>query len=150
MTRTSVVKLEKATAQDYPEIVTVWEESVRATHHFLKEKDILFFKALLQNEYLNAVNLICTHDERENIEAFLGTSADKIQMLFIHPTARGKGIGKILLQYAVEKLGIKKVDVNEQNQQAVGLYAHLGFKIINRLDLDGMGKPYPILNMALK
>ena len=29
--------IEKATAADYPEIVEVWEASVRETHHFLTE-----------------------------------------------------------------------------------------------------------------
>jgi putative acetyltransferase len=36
-------------------------------------------------------------------------------MLFIHPKLRGKGIGKILLRYAINTLGINKVDVNEKN-----------------------------------
>jgi putative acetyltransferase len=40
-------------------------------------------------------------------------------MLFVDPVARGKGIGKLLMQYAIEEHKISKVDVNEQNEQAV-------------------------------
>jgi len=70
-------------------------------------------------------------------------------MLFIHPDYRRKGIGKCLLHYAISKLHITRVDVNEQNEQAVGFYEHAGFTTIARSELDGTGKPYPILHMVL-
>jgi putative acetyltransferase len=140
--------IEQPSAVDFDEITTIWEASVRATHHFLKEADILYFKPLIRNEYLHAVNLYCIR-EHDHILGFLGTSADKIEMLFIDPNHRGKGIGNALLQYAVHTLGIHKVDVNEQNEQAVGFYKHTGFQVIGRSPLDGTGKPYPILHMEL-
>jgi hypothetical protein len=34
--------IRKVTPDDYPNIMTVWESSVRATHDFLKEEDIVF------------------------------------------------------------------------------------------------------------
>lgn len=30
-------------AHEYQEVVDLWEDSDRATHHFLQEEDILFF-----------------------------------------------------------------------------------------------------------
>ena len=74
----------------------------------------------------------------------------KIEMLFLHPQARGTGIGKQLLQYAVTQLGCTLVDVNEQNEQAVGFYKHYGFTVIDRTEKDGLGMPYPLLQMELK
>jgi putative acetyltransferase len=141
--------IQVASPADYQEIVDVWEASVRATHHFLKEEDIQYFKPLILNEYLQAVNLYCTRNERGHIIGFLGTVVDKIEMLFIDPTNRGKGIGKRLLQYAINQLGTRKVDVNEENHQAVGFYKHMGFQATSRSDVDSMGKPYPILSMEL-
>lgn len=70
-------------------------------------------------------------------------------MLFIHPDARGQGAGKRLLSYAVRTLGATTLDVNEQNEQAVGFYLHLGFEVIGHSALDGAGKPYPLLHMRL-
>ena len=49
-------------------------------------------------------------------------------MLFIHPQSRGKQIGKTLLTFSIEKMNVKKVDVNEQNDQAVGFYKKCGFE----------------------
>lgn len=142
-------RVEHASPADFDEITAVWEASVRATHHFLKEEDILFFRPLIRNEYLYAVSLFCTRDEQGRIVGFLGTSGDKVEMLFIDPACRGRGIGRVLLHYAVEELGLLKVDVNEQNERAVGFYRHYGFEVVGRSELDGTGKPYPILNMEL-
>ncbi|MFD2248175.1 GNAT family N-acetyltransferase [Pontibacter ruber] len=141
--------MEKAQPGDYQEITEVWEASVRATHHFLKEEDILFFRPLILNDYLKAVDLYCERDEAGSIVGFLGVADGKIEMLFIHPDSRGKGIGKKLLQFAVDTLHATLVDVNEQNTQAVDFYRHMGFVVEDRSALDSMGKPYPILHMKL-
>ena len=141
--------IEKVSKSDYPEIVEVWEASVRATHHFLKEEDIAYFKPLILNQYLDAVELRCIKIE-ERIVGFLGVAEQNLEMLFIHPDYRGKGIGKSLLDYSINELQVFKVDVNEQNEQAVGFYHHCGFKTVGRSEVDSSGKPYPILHMELE
>ena len=143
------LKVDFVQPYEFPAIVDVWEASVRATHQFLKEEDILYFKPLILNEYLKAVDLRCVRDSDKNIIGFLGAAEQNIEMLFIHPDARGKGIGKSLTEYAIKILHCIKVDVNEDNEQAVGFYQNMGFKIIGRSELDGTGKPYPILHMEL-
>ena len=70
-------------------------------------------------------------------------------MLFIHPAARGQGAGRRLLTYAVDSLGATTLDVNEQNEQAVGFYLRMGFEVVGRSECDGMGKPYPLLHLRL-
>ncbi|MGG8495144.1 GNAT family N-acetyltransferase [Tenacibaculum sp. TC6] len=135
--------------ENYVEIVELWEASVRATHHFLKEEDILYFKPLILNEYLDAVELRCIKNNNQQIVGFSGIHENSLEMLFIHPDYRGQKIGKKLLTYAFENFSVHKVDVNEQNEQAIGFYQHYGFKTISRSELDGTGKPYPILHMEL-
>ncbi|MBL4677066.1 MAG: acetyltransferase [Mucilaginibacter sp.] len=132
---------------EYPLLVELWEASVRATHHFLTEKDIEFYRPLVAT-CLPMLKVHCV-DANERIKGFIATGEQMIQALFIHPDARGKGVGKKLIDFAITDLNIVKVDVNEQNEQAVGFYEYLGFKIIGRSKLDGAGKPYPILNMEL-
>ena len=118
-------QIETAESRDFTEIVKVWEVSVRATHDFLTEEDIRYFKPLILNEYLNMVDLFCIRDESNQIAGFSGIAEQKIGMLFIHPSWRGKGIGKTLVDDAVNQQKVTEVDVNEQ---AVGFYKHLGFK----------------------
>lgn len=142
-------KVDNILESEYPEVVEVWESSVRATHDFLKEEDIAYFKPLILLVYLKAVDLRCVRNEHQRIIGFLGAAEAKIEMLFIHPSAMGTGIGKVLVDYAIEKMHATKVDVNEQNHQAVGFYEHVGFKTTSRSALDSLGKPYPILHMEL-
>lgn len=142
-------KIDNIHRDEYKEVVEVWEASVRATHHFLKEEDIAYFKPLILNTYLDAVDLRSFRDENNTIIGFLGVADQNLEMLFIHPEYRGKRIGKTLLEYAISNLNVTKVDVNEQNEQAVGFYKHCGFETIGRSELDASGKPYPILHMEL-
>jgi putative acetyltransferase len=136
--------------QDISELVEIWEASVRATHHFLSEDDIAFFKPLVRDEFIPMLHVDCARDKNGRICGFVGVTEGKIEMLFIDPASRGRGIGKILLQHAVDALGATEVDVNEQNEQAVGFYQHMGFVLQSRSELDGMGKPFPLLHLRLK
>lgn len=138
------------TASEYPEVTELWERSVRATHHFLPEEDIQFFRPLILNEFLPMVTLFCTKTMQGRISGFIGIAEDKVEMLFIDPDYRGQGLGKRLLSYAIAKKKITQVDVNEQNPQAVGFYLNCGFEVVGRSELDGMGKAYPILRLRLK
>src|SRR5687767_1008746 len=104
--------IENAEESDHPEIVDVWEASVRATHSFVTEDDIKEFKPLILSTYLKAVNLKCVRDEGRII-AFLGVANEGIEMLFLHPEFIGKGIGKQLVEYAIKELHARHVDVNE-------------------------------------
>ena len=148
------MRLTAATQDDHPAILTVWEASVRATHHFLTEADIRFFKPLIRDQYLDAVDLYCLKDGQGAIHGFLGVTGkgvtgQNIEMLFLAPQSRGKGLGKRLVRFALDQLGATRVDVNEQNPDALAFYRHMGFRVTGRSELDGTGKPYPLLHMQL-
>ncbi|ENM5740417.1 GNAT family N-acetyltransferase [Vibrio mimicus] len=141
--------VENVLPENYAEMLNVWENSVRATHDFITEEDIKFFKPIIIEQAFPAVTLRCVKNESGSILGFVGTHDAKVEMLFILDEVRGKGIGKVLLQHAIEQLGATTVDVNEQNPQAVGFYERMGFKVTSRSPLDDMGKPFPILHMTL-
>lgn len=141
--------ISRPSESDYQELTDVWEASVRATHHFLKEEDIAFFRPLVLKEFLKVVQLHCIKDNKNAIQGFIGTSGEAIEMLFVNPAVFGCGIGKALIEFSIELLGCKKVDVNEDNPQAIRFYAKMGFKIKGRSETDAFGKPYPLLHMEL-
>ena len=51
--------------------------------------------------------------------AFAGIDGDMLEMLFVAPKARGKGVGRQLVEYLVRERGIRQVDVNEDFRSAV-------------------------------
>lgn len=135
-------------AADYPRIVEVWEASVRATHHFVEESDIVFFRPMVR-DVLPHVPMACIRDETGQAVGFVGVSNQQIEMLFIHPDWRGQGIGRRLLTHAIQQMGGTSLDVNEQNEQAVGFYLKMGLVVVGRSAVDGMGKPYPLLHLRV-
>ena len=140
--------LQKASNADFSVLIDIWERSVRATHNFLPEEEIIHLKPLILNKYFHHV-LLHQYVLDGQIVGFIGTSSDNIEMLFIDPEFRAQGIGRVLTDFAINELKIEKVDVNEQNPQAVGFYEKLGFKVIGRSELDGQGKPYPLLHLKI-
>lgn len=143
------MKIVPVSRADYPALIDLWEASVRATHHFLPEAEILALRPLILEYYFDAVTLYCARTEEGHIAGFSGLLDGKIEMLFVAPEARGGGVGRRLVQHAIGQCGATQVDVNEQNEQAVGFYQKMGFTVTGRSPLDGQGKPYPLLHMAL-
>lgn len=141
--------IENVEKSDHLKLLEIWEASVRATHDFLKEEDLQELKPLILEQYFDAVDLRCAKNSKGELLGFCGVHDGAIEMLFIAPDTRGKGVGSLLATHAIKEQGATKVDVNEQNEQALGFYQHIGFSIIGRSAFDGQGKPYPLLHMAL-
>ncbi|WP_302160719.1 GNAT family N-acetyltransferase [uncultured Ruminococcus sp.] len=130
-------------------ILTIWEASVRATHHFLSDAEIVRIREYVPQAVRAVEHLVLAEDASGTAVAFLGAEGHRLEMLFLSPSERGKGIGRQLLQYGVQHYGIREVTVNEQNLQAAGFYEHLGFETYRRTDCDENGDPYPLLYMKL-
>ena len=132
-----------------PALLTLWEASVRATHLFLSDAEVLHIKEYVPQALLGVAQLIVAEADDGTSAAFMGVENARLEMLFFSPAERGKGLGKQLLQYGIQHYGVQEVTVNEQNSQAVGFYEHMGFRTYKRTDLDEEGSPYPLLYMKL-
>jgi len=133
----------------YQQLIDIWQASVTASHHFISQSYINELRPLILEHYFDAVQLQCAINTSGEILGFIGTSEGNIEMLFILPEFFGKGIGSLLTQHAISEFGITKVDVNEQNSNALGFYQQMGFIVKSRSELDGQGKPLPLLHMSL-
>lgn len=128
-------------------LLEVWENSVRATHLFLSDSEIQSIKKYVPQALNEVLHLLIAEDESGRAVAFMGVEAGSLEMLFIAPEERGKGLGKRLIQYGIKNYSVEKLTVNEQNPQAKGFYEHMGFQVYKRTDLDEQGNPYPLLYM---
>lgn len=137
-----------AASHHHPALLHVWEQAVRATHHFLTPGDIAFFRhTILEQDLFSQVCITMALYTDGAIAGFAGTSGSQLEMLFVHPHHFRKGIGKRLLDHALSNEGINLVDVNEQNPGAVAFYEAMGFATVSRSPFDASGKPFPILHM---
>jgi putative acetyltransferase len=131
------------------QMILVWENSVRATHDFLVPSDIDYYKKIVSSIDFNSFPVFCL-TEADTVLGFIGIAENKIEMLFLAPEHIGKGLGKTLMNFAINELDVNKVDVNEQNHNAINFYSKFGFLPYDRTDKDDEGKEYPILKMKLE
>lgn len=140
--------IDKLTTPHHPEILKLWESSVRATHHFLNEADIQVYKSLISSTYLGTLRLFGIKKDGILL-GFIGLGDQTIRLLFVLPASRAMGIGLALINFVYQHFNIREVDVNEQNTQAYDFYKHLGFVVTDRSATDAIGKSYPVLSMKL-
>ena len=135
-------------------LLDLWERSVRATHHFLSEGDVLSYRPLVKEALASDLELWTVRGDTENEPlGFMGLGADalgalwKLEALFIDPRFLRKGLGTLLVTHARLVKGPLILDVNEQNPNARAFYSRFGFVETGRSPIDGAGLPFPLLHM---
>ena len=144
-----IVELESRTPECLDRLLEVWERSVKATHTFLSGGEVEAIKAYVPQALREVPRLVAGEDERGVPIGFLGADGQRLEMLFLLPEARGKCLGRALLQYGMDRYGLRELAVNEQNPQARGFYERMGFHVYRRTETDEQGGPYPLLYMRL-
>lgn len=129
-------------------LLEIWKESVSATHTFLTGADIDKIARYVPAA-IRQVPVLTVAEEEGKTVGFAGVDGSKLEMLFIAPAYRGKGIGKKMVDYLFENHRITEVCVNEQNPGAKGFYEYMGFRVWKREELDEQGNPFPLLYMKL-
>jgi len=147
--KASALPVLRVAPADHPELLALWEASVRATHAFLPEADILALKPVIMHEYFGLVELFALRGENCGILAFMGVAAERLEMLFVRSDCFRQGLGGRLARHAVGRLGVREVEVNEANPDALAFYLRLGFTVAGRSETDGQGRPYPLLHLII-
>ena len=143
-----ILEVQDRTPELIEKLLRVWEDSVRATHIFLSNGEIINIREYVPQALTGIAHLIIAEDDAGEPVAFMGIQEGSLEMLFIENAQRSKGLGRKLLEYGIEKHAVERLAVNEQNPQAKGFYEHMGFAVYKRTDLDEQGNPYPLLYMS--
>jgi ribosomal protein S18 acetylase RimI-like enzyme len=85
------------------------------------------------------------------VVGFSSIDGSYVSFLYINPDYYGQGIGRKLLQIAVEAIGPGAwTIVLHNNKSAIGLYESEGFKEAHRFDSNNAGYPCTCLRMERK
>lgn len=141
--------IEKYNSECREQVISVWENSVRATHHFLSSTEIDYYKSIVESIDFSTFQVYCLIDNN-TVAGFIGLSEQKIEMLFLAPEYIGNGLGKKLMNFAIRELKANEVDVNEENKSACQFYLKSGFTVYGKEEKDNEGKDHPILKMRLQ
>jgi putative acetyltransferase len=141
-----MVTIRKSGPADGPRVLQIWRDAVTATHHFLQPRD----RAAIEHEveqFLPGADLWLAVDRADEPLGFMSLEHGHLEALFVHPHSTGHGVGRTLVEHACGLHSAITTDVNEQNAEAIGFYERLGFVPIGRSDLDGQGRPYPLIHL---
>lgn len=144
-----IIEVKDRTTPLIEQLLKVWEGSVKATHLFLSEDEIENIKKYVPQALKEIPFLLIAENGNQIPVGFMGIIEQHLEMLFISHEERGKGLGKELLEYGIEKYSVNDLAVNEQNPLAKGFYEHMGFEVYKRTECDEQGNPYPLLYMKL-
>lgn len=99
------MRITQAEMGDIPQLLTalldIWEDSVRATHLFLSDAEIKSIREYVPQALGGVQHLIVAEKEPNKLIAFMGVENSRLEILFLSPSERGKGIGKELIQYGI-------------------------------------------------
>ena len=102
-------------------LLDIWERSVRATHLFLSDGEIESIKEYVPRALMGVENLTVAENEGGRPVAFMGTENGTLEMLFIAPEERGKGLGKRLLRYGIDAFWGKRTGGQRAEPAGEGL-----------------------------
>ncbi|HDT5148661.1 TPA: acetyltransferase [Klebsiella michiganensis] len=142
-----VISIRRSRHDEGKKLIAIWRRSVDATHDFLSKE----YRAELEDlvsAFLPEAPLWVAVTEKDEPVAFMLLTGEHMDALFVEPTVRGCGVGKLLIKHALTLAPKLTTNVNEQNEQAVGFYKKMGFKVTGRSETDDLGKPYPLLNLV--
>ena len=136
-----------AQPEDREALLDIWLRSVRATHRFLTDSHIQHLLPRVRDVALVELEVWILTATGDAPIGFLGMSGQKMEALFLAPEFLRRGGGRLLVEHAGSRHPTLLVDVNEQNPEARCFYEALGFVVEGRSELDGHGKPFPLLHM---
>lgn len=140
--------IRQARSDEKGRLHAIWRDSVRATHGFLAEEDFEFYSGLVRDEMLPAGTFWVAVDSQDHAVGFLQVEGGKVEALFVDPARHRRGIGTALMAHARALSPVLELEANEQSG-AVEYYRRLGFVEIARSEVDGSGRPYPLVTMRL-
>lgn len=143
-----MLKIRMSRPDESDQVIAIWRSSVDATHHFLSAQDRHDIEKEVVGFFSETPVWVAVNSDDQAL-GFMFLHDGHMEALFVDAQARGQGVGKLLLSHALTIYPDLTLDVNEQNQQAIDFYQHMGFQIVGRSELDGQGRAYPILNLKI-
>lgn len=128
-------------------LIEIWRRAVDATHIFLSIDDRIAIDREVCGFLPSAPAWVAVDGEDQPL-AFMLLDDGHMDALFVDPDVRGQGVGAALVRHGLTLNPRLTTDVNEQNEQAVGFYEHMGFRRTGRSPRDGQGRPYPLIHLV--
>lgn len=109
------------------EILDVYEESLKHFNSQMSADSINEIKNNAETMIKNIENLIIVKDDEEKVIGFMGVEDRSVEMICLRPDYSKKGIGKQLMDVAINEHNVNKAHVKRINVNGIDFCKHMGF-----------------------
>lgn len=109
------------------EILRVYEKSIEHLNGVMPKESMEEIKNNTEKMIKNIENLIIVKNDEENIIGFMGCENENLEMLYLHPDYKKQGIGKELINIAINNHNVNKAHIVKINTDGIDFCRHMGF-----------------------
>lgn len=141
--------IRKLNTSDIDKVMDIWIKSTIKAHNFINKEYWQNSYDTVKNVYIPISDTFVYEDD-EGIKGFISIiNNDFIGALFVDTYYQGNGIGKKLINYAMNKYDDLKLAVYKENKTSVKFYLNRGFKIVSEQINDDSGHSEYIMQNSL-
>ncbi|MCC3868891.1 N-acetyltransferase [Terrisporobacter mayombei] len=133
--------------KDIDKIMDIWLKSTIKAHDFIDEEYWNKNYDTVKDVYIPMSDTF-VYEDKENIKGFISiVNNEFIGALFVDTDCQGSGIGKKLINYAMDKYKKLNLAVYKDNKKSVDFYMNRGFKIAKEQKNEDSGYTEYIMEM---
>lgn len=118
-------------SKDIDNVMNIWMKSTIKAHEFISKEYWESNYDTVKNIYLPMAETL-VYEDSEGIKGFISIINNEfIGAIFVDVDCQGNGIGKTLIDYAINKYTELKLAVYKENKKSVEFYINRGFKIVS-------------------
>lgn len=148
MTQNDVIIRPFNLASDTRTLSAIWLEASLIAHPFIGRQRLLEQRLIIEDKYLPNSETWVACQENKAL-GFISLLDKFVGGIFVAPGQQGKGVGRQLIAYALERKGQLTLEVYTQNEQALRFYKSLGFREVSRRPYDDEGMPFENARLTL-
>ncbi|WP_035292926.1 N-acetyltransferase [Clostridium sp. KNHs214] len=135
---------------DIDNIMNIWLKSTIKAHDFINKEHWENSYDTVKTVYIPIAETL-VYEDNEGIKGFISIINNEfIGALFVDVAFQGNGIGKNLINYAIDKYNELTLAVYKENKKSVEFYINRGFKIIKEQVNDDSGHSEYLMQRELK
>lgn len=132
---------------DFDELTDLWERSARGSHPFLDDDDFTAARPYIRDALLPSMEVWLAEDADARPLGFVGARGAHVELLYVEPSAQGRGIGSLLLGLVGDD-GPSSVEIYADNVIGRGFYAAHGFEVVHTRSTDAFGRPHAVAHLV--
>jgi len=125
-------------SEDLEDVVTVWAAASAVAHPFLSAEFLALERHNIANVYLPDAETWVWEPEGQ-VVGFVSLLGNEVGALFVDPKFHRRGIGRALMDHALELRRELEVEVFTENVIGRAFYARYGFELMQRKVHDQTG-----------